>query len=81
MVETEAFRQASWKSEGDRLYEGEEYDVRDEVRRVLGPEDGEGWLQEPNPRFGGKTPNDVIHAGQEFWVRDVLRSYLYIGSS
>jgi hypothetical protein len=69
-----------WKSE-EPLFEDEEGDVRAEARRVLGPEDGDQWLHEPNSCFGGRTPDEVIDAGRGFWVRDVLRSYLYIGSS
>jgi Protein of unknown function (DUF2384) len=71
---------SDWKSTG-RLFEGESRDIYEEVRRVLGSDDGSVWLREPNVRFGGKAPQDIIKAGQEFWVRDVLRSYLYIGSS
>ena len=68
-----------WKSLGP-LFEGEKQDVHAEVRRVLG-EEAAMWLREPNIRFGGKSPEQIIETGEEFWVRDVLRSYLYIGSA
>ena len=69
-----------WKSEGD-VYEGEEGDIHAEVERVLGEEVAAHWLHQPNARFAGKTPQQVIESGEEYWVRDVLRSYLQIGSS
>lgn len=65
---------SDWKSSGP-LYEGENPDIRIEVQRVL-RDDAAEWLREPNSRFGGKTPEQVIQDGEEFWVRDVLRSYL-----
>ena len=67
-----------WKSAGP-LFAGEKRDVRAEARRVLG-EEATVWLREPNIRFGGKSPEEIIEIGEEFWVRDVLRSFLYIGS-
>ena len=76
--ETDGIR-SDWKSSGP-LYDGELLDIRAEVQRVLG-EDAAEWLHEPNTRFGGKSPEQVIQDGEAFWVRDVLRSYLYIRSS
>jgi uncharacterized protein (DUF2384 family) len=64
-----------WKSSGP-LYDGELQDIYAEAERVLGEHAAE-WLHEPNVRFGGKSPRQIIEAGSEFWVRDVLRSYLY----
>lgn len=66
-----------WKKHG-RLLEGELDDIREEVCRVLG-DDADAWLQERNIRFGGKTPSQVIDDGEEFWLRDVLRSQLMGG--
>jgi hypothetical protein len=80
MVDKRADLKSDWKSSGS-LYEGESRDIHDEVRRVLGDEYWAEWLRVPNVRFGGKAPEEIIKAGEEFWVRDVLRSYLYVGSS
>jgi hypothetical protein len=63
------------------LYDGEEEDIRAEIRRVLGFDDAAEWLRTPNVRFGGLTPEAVIESGQVGWIRDVLRSYLYVGCS
>ncbi len=68
-----------WKSRGD-IYEGEHDDIHEEVRRVLDTE-ADGWLHEPNVRFGGRTPEQVIQDGEQYWVRDVLRSYEHGGMS
>jgi esterase/lipase len=69
-----------WKIQG-ALHEGEEPDIHAEIRRVLGDEDAQFWLCEPNVRFGGRCPEEVIKEGGEFWIRDVLRSYMHVGSS
>jgi uncharacterized protein (DUF2384 family) len=59
-------------SAGDsaELVEGELRDIRSEAERVCGAD----WLITPNVRFGGQSPIEVISAGKEYWVRDVLRS-------
>ena len=80
MAKKRANLDAGWKSSGP-LSAGEDSNIHREVLRVLGEEDGAEWLREPNVRFGGKTSEEIIRAGQEFWVRDVLRSYLHTGSS
>ena len=80
MVEKRGDLKSDWKSSG-RLYEGEDPDIHREVLRVLGNEDGSQWLREPNVRFAGKAPEEIIKAGEEYWIRDVLRSHLYVGSS
>jgi hypothetical protein len=59
------------------VLEGEKEDIRQEAIDVAGEE----WLYSKNVRFGGRTPMDVIHDGQEWWVRDVLRSIKHIGFS
>src|SRR4051812_43301034 len=80
MADGEIAWRTTWKSEGP-IYEDESRDIYAEVWRVLGEGNATEWLQEPNTRFGGRTPQQVIEDGEEHWVRDVLRSYLYIGSS
>jgi hypothetical protein len=59
------------------LFEGENPDVQQEASEVI----GEWWLTERNSRLGGRTPNDVIAAGQGARVRNIIRSLKYISAS
>jgi hypothetical protein len=59
------------------LLEGENQDLRQEARDVI----GEWWLKTPNVRLGGRTPDDVISAHRGAWVRDIVRSIKHIGIS
>jgi Protein of unknown function (DUF2384) len=68
-----------WKRKGT-LYKGKKRNINAELRRVLG-EEAASWLKEPKLRFGGRSPEQVIKDGEQFWVRDVLRSYVYGGVS
>ena len=52
-------------------------DVREEAREVA----GDGWMNAPNERLGGRTPDQAIDAGEEPLVRDILRSIKHIGVS
>jgi Protein of unknown function (DUF2384) len=52
-------------------------DVREEAREVA----GDGWMNAPNDRLGGRTPEQAIDAGEEVLVRDILRSIKHIGVS
>jgi hypothetical protein len=38
-------------------------------------QDPQGWLNAANPRFGNKSPREMIEAGREKAVYDVLRAY------
>ena len=33
------------------------------------------WLDHPNPRFGGRTPNELIAAGEEDKVYNMFRRF------
>jgi len=59
------------------LLEGENEDLRQEARDVI----GEWWLKTPNVRLGGRTPDDVISAHRGALVRDIIRSIKHIGVS
>lgn len=52
-------------------------DVREEAAEVA----GDGWMDAANERLGGRTPQEVVDAGQEPLVRDILRSIKHIGVS
>jgi hypothetical protein len=52
------------------LLDGELEDIREEAKEVCGLD----WLVTPNARFGGRSPQEIIDAHQEYWVRDVVRS-------
>jgi hypothetical protein len=53
--------------------DGEDPDIRKEAEQVAGPD----WLKTPNPRFGGRKPEEVINDNKGYWVREVLRSIKY----
>jgi hypothetical protein len=55
----------------------ERADIRREAEEVAGAD----WLGQPNARLGGRTPEEVIRAGHEEVVRDLLRSIRYVGVS
>ena len=59
------------------LFKGENPDVQQEASEVI----GKWWLTERNSRLGGRTPNDVIAAGQGARVRNIIRSLKYISAS
>jgi hypothetical protein len=59
------------------LFENENPDIRQEASEVI----GEWWLTESNSRLAGRTPNEVISAGQGARVRNIIRSLKYISSS
>lgn len=59
------------------LFEDENPDIRQEASEVI----GEWWLSESNSRLAGRTPNEVILAGQGARVRNIIRSLKYVGSS
>lgn len=52
-------------------------DIREEAQEVA----GDGWMNEPNDRLGGRTPEEAIVQGEEVLVRDILRSIKHIGVS
>jgi uncharacterized protein (DUF2384 family) len=59
------------------LFEGENPDVRQEAREVL----GDWWLKEPNLRLGGRTPDEIVKEGCGARVRDIIRSVKYVAIS
>ena len=61
------------KSEIPPLLDGEDPDIRREAEAVAGAD----WLTTGNARLGGRTPEQAIRDGDEFWVRDILRSIKY----
>jgi hypothetical protein len=59
------------------LLEGEDRDLRREAREIM----GDRWLDTPNTRLTGLTPNAVIDANHGARVRNIIRSVKYVGVS
>jgi uncharacterized protein (DUF2384 family) len=51
------------------------YTVMHEARNVVGTDDAaSGWMNEPLPAFGGKTPAEIVAEGREEEVLAYVRS-------
>jgi hypothetical protein len=47
--------------------------IYDDVQATLGRHHAKTWIHEPNLHFDGKTPHEIIRAGESHRVRQILR--------
>ncbi len=50
-------------------------DLREEIEKIVA--DPERWLNTPNDRFGGRTPNDIIGTEEEHLLREWIGAVKY----